>query len=396
MVSNKATGRRALLFACALLAPSAAGAQQILTAIQSEFDDNGPADTQISSLAGQQLSTSFGGADTRALTNYGVNKIFASGTADYEQYATSAWLDTYTVGGAAGTMVDLSFNFTVDGAANFSGNSAGYNFNVVALRGGNWSMAGSGETSPSIYGPATSGSVNERLILTQTLPSRVTQADLREFGGFYNYANNQGQAGPFQTHVTYREFEDAYSLETLPAGAAVPQETRYYATGFRNFVNGVPQTPFIIPYNVNAATMAQGNIRAQLVANYSLLDLAALCAGEGCEANGVYPPTDLTLSFRMAAGSTFTLATMLYADDVREGTIDFFNTAKVSGITVSNGGTLTSLSGTLTADGNGGFGYPAAAGIPEPATWAMMNAGFGLIGAASRRRPLRINAAASA
>jgi hypothetical protein len=29
---------------------------------------------------------------------------------------------------------------------------------------------------------------------------------------------------------------------------------------------------------------------------------------------------------------------------------------------------------------------PAVAPIPEPATWAMMVGGFGLIGAASRRR----------
>jgi hypothetical protein len=84
--------------------------------------------------------------------------------------------------------------------------------------------------------------------------------------------------------------------------------------------------------------------------------------------------------------SGFSLATMLYADDVREGTIDFFNTAKVSGVSVSDGGTLTSLSGTLTMGTDGTYGYPAAAAVPEPATWAMMIGGFGLIGAASRRR----------
>jgi hypothetical protein len=35
---------------------------------------------------------------------------------------------------------------------------------------------------------------------------------------------------------------------------------------------------------------------------------------------------------------------------------------------------------------------PAAGGVPEPASWALMIAGFGLIGAALRRRPVAIKA----
>jgi hypothetical protein len=34
--------------------------------------------------------------------------------------------------------------------------------------------------------------------------------------------------------------------------------------------------------------------------------------------------------------------------------------------------------------------WSAAAGVPEPASWAMLIAGFGLVGAAMRRRALAI------
>ncbi|QDZ08977.1 PEP-CTERM sorting domain-containing protein [Sphingomonas panacisoli] len=101
----------------------------------------------------------------------------------------------------------------------------------------------------------------------------------------------------------------------------------------------------------------------------------------------VIDPTSFTLDFDLAAGSVFTLASWLYADDVDDGTVDFFNTAKVTGVNVSAGGSLASASGALSPLPGGGYGYPAAvSGVPEPATWAMMIMGFGLIGAAMRRR----------
>jgi hypothetical protein len=42
------------------------------------------------------------------------------------------------------------------------------------------------------------------------------------------------------------------------------------------------------------------------------------------------------------------------------------------------------------AAGSGSFNFEVAAGVPEPATWAMMIGGFGLIGAAARRRKTRV------
>jgi hypothetical protein len=80
----------------------------------------------------------------------------------------------------------------------------------------------------------------------------------------------------------------------------------------------------------------------------------------------------------------------MYADSVDQGaTIDFFNTAKFSGLTAQTEAgeavLVTSASGALVVKPGGGFGY-VAAGIPEPASWAMMIIGFGVAGSAVRRR----------
>lgn len=104
MPSKRFRAASAVLLSVALAgAGSAARAQQILTAIESRDPGPGvePKDAQLGNVAGQQLGTTFGGADTRALTDYGVNKIYAQGNSEVRQYATSNWLDTYTVGGAA-------------------------------------------------------------------------------------------------------------------------------------------------------------------------------------------------------------------------------------------------------------------------------------------------------
>ncbi len=59
--------------------------------------------------------------------------------------------------------------------------------------------------------------------------------------------------------------------------------------------------------------------------------------------------------------------------------------------------TFTGISGVLTGGGragptayffNGTVSFdPAGSGVPEPASWALMIAGFGLVGSAMRRRP---------
>ena len=68
---------------------------------------------------------------------------------------------------------------------------------------------------------------------------------------------------------------------------------------------------------------------------------------------------------------------------------DFFSTARISSITLLDAAgrpidfSITGASGTIY-DATGAH-LPAAGGVPEPATWAMMLAGFGAVGAVLRR-----------
>ena len=55
---------------------------------------------------------------------------------------------------------------------------------------------------------------------------------------------------------------------------------------------------------------------------------------------------------------------------------------------------LSPITVTVTAQVNGGGGTPGA--VPEPATWAMMILGFGMIGGTMRRTTYRRRAAAAA
>ena len=390
----------ALALVVGMMLSPAAEASQILTAVQSKHMLGGGNETKVTDVAGTLLSTILGSSDTRAVTDYGVNKIYASGSATYKQYATSSWLDTYTVGGTAGTTAHVAFTFSIDGSAAFDeATGAGFNFNVYALRGGGWSMSGYGGNG-NWYQPMTSGTNYERLILTQTiapiagtLPAgRITQADMRDFEGFSNFANNGGQPGSFGSHVFYQEQGDYFQVDSRPVvntpggPMTLNASSQFFANGYKSFNYGATPPANLTSYSVNPSALAQRN---NLLANYSLLDMAQLCPGDECEPGAF--DTTLTLEFDLAVGSVFTLATFMNADDVLTGTVDLFHTAKMSGVTVSGGGTLTSGSGTLNALPGGGYGYAAvqaldAAAVPEPATWAMMIGGFGFVGVALRRR----------
>lgn len=325
-----------------------------------------------------------------------MNRIASTGTAAYKQYATSAWADSYTVAGAAGSTVHVSFSFAIDGNAGFDSvlhDETELNYKIYALRGDGWTLSGRDFSGGSFGASFNNGDAYERVVATRTTSAGIGEADLRDFGGFYNYTNVGGQPGSFGSLVNYEPVGDYYTVQQAQNGGP-GTITRFYANGFRNYlpdgVTPAPGFPTIVPYSTNAQTQTLAGVRANLVANYALLGYASLCS-DTC-APGLYPGSNLTLSFDLAAGSTFSLVSFLYLDDLYEGSIDFFHTAKMTGATATELGSqtsvgLTSTSGALTLQPDGSFGYPAATGaVPEPATWAMMLGGFGLLGAAMRRR----------
>ena len=382
-----------------MLGATGANAQQILTALNTDLDDGESIDL-ISTTAGQQISYSNAGNENRAVTNYGVNKIYANAIGGVEQSSTSAWLDTYTAGGVAGSKVRLTFTFTIDGQTQFGTYEdpswkPDYNFKVYAMRGTGWTMYGDGNNGgPGLYPSLGTGDDYDTLFMQRmNINGGFEQLRMRdENGAMYNYQNAGGQPGNFASQVRYDEAGDFYAITTMnPQG--FPTTGYYYKTFFRSGNPNGPVSP-PIPYDGNAPqapTLAQ--VRANLENNFSVLDFAQLCSDtSGTCIERTYEPTPLTLSFEVAAGSQFTLAAWLFSDSVTDGSVDFFNTAKVTGITAFNAAngaqvSLTSGSGTLVTLPGGGFGYPQPnAAVPEPATWAMMIGGLGLIGGAMRRR----------
>lgn len=380
----------AAAFGMMMLTSGAAHAQQqVFSAVSADPEGAGVDDNRLDTTAGGSVGVTTYGVDARATTDYGVNKIYARGTAATEVYASSAWLDTYTVGGT-GT-VRLSFTFTVDGAVSGNHPSSAWNYKVAALRGGDWSLNGGGGSVGTNYGRQLStGDDYDTLILKRTTAGLVTYADARDFDGFYNYTNINGGPGPFASRALRDTGPLGEYYEITSASGNNVTVNRLYAGFFERSTNGGAFQTF---QYTNAAAggplllAAYNNVKA----NYSLLAVGVLCTDDECSTTStgmtVIDPTSFTLEFDLQAGSVFTLASWLYADDVNDGTVDFFNTAKVTGVSVSAGGSLSSASGALTALPGGGYGYPtAAAGVPEPATWAMMIMGFGLIGGAMRRR----------
>lgn len=110
----------------------------------------------------------------------------------------------------------------------------------------------------------------------------------------------------------------------------------------------------------------------------------AWCCGD----NAYLFAFNLASTFNAAAGSTYWLG-------IHAGAVGNFNRDDIYWVSTGSNGTLAgneSFGGTLTNWASNGAEHAfyldgaRLAGIPEPAAWAMMLAGFGLVGAAMRRR----------
>lgn len=90
------------------------------------------------------------------------------------------------------------------------------------------------------------------------------------------------------------------------------------------------------------------------------------------------------LNFDYVKGNRYLIVASLDVGVNNGGTVDFYNTASLSGLTLTPGTTMSAMSGTDYFN----LGSTVAPPIPEPETYALMLAGLGLVGWAARRRVL--------
>lgn len=111
---------------------------------------------------------------------------------------------------------------------------------------------------------------------------------------------------------------------------------------------------------------------------------AALSLGQSGASLTDYFDQSGTLSFDYAAGNRYLIVASLDVGVSNGGTVDFYNTATLSGLTLT-AGNMSAYSGTNYFN----LGNTTAPPIPEPETYALMLAGLGLVGWAARRRRMR-------
>jgi hypothetical protein len=111
---------------------------------------------------------------------------------------------------------------------------------------------------------------------------------------------------------------------------------------------------------------------------------ASVCYGPdlGCLAAGAIDG-QLSINFDIGVGEDYWVGTILRART--NGNLDFWNTLKLETVVLAPQFTLVSEDGgVLQRSVDGSYGLPGA--VPEPSSWALMIAGFGLVGGVARRR----------
>jgi hypothetical protein len=119
----------------------------------------------------------------------------------------------------------------------------------------------------------------------------------------------------------------------------------------------------------------------------SILGVLSACDGDdgedGCDPFNV--DGTFTLDFAVDSGEDFFLASYFFVGNLAQGeVVDAFHTIKLTGITLDDGAGLASESGKIVRLADGSFGVASA--VPEPSSWALLIAGFAMVGAVMRKR----------
>ena len=181
----------------------------------------------------------------------------------------------------------------------------------------------------------------------------------------------------------------------LPAHASIIINVNGKTNGGTTSNQQPSSTPLATPVSV---FLAQGSYLLTFVApptrgaNFTAVNVWNNKNGSGCNsagsncAKGWFNRADYFLGSNLNAYST--LGSSAQADRYRTAALSFANAGQYSAIlNVGAGGQNFSafLRDVPVTDNWGGVSL-AIAGVPEPATWAMMIMGFGLIGGAYRTR----------
>ena len=187
-------------------------------------------------------------------------------------------------------------------------------------------------------------------------------------------------------------FTPGPTINYLPPQVVPAQNLTYYFLAYKGTAYGISKQTdqygdylyfdSSVGHNTLSRAAGDAGFSATLVSPFAA---RAICFGAaaGCLASGSIDAT-LNLSFDVLPGEDYFIVT--YLSSQTNGQALFFNTARLLSVQLDPGYGLISGDGGAMQIGADGIFRPA---VPEPATWAMLIGGFGLVGGVQRRWRLR-------
>ncbi len=312
-------------------------------------------------------------------------------------YSNGALTDLGLMGGGGATASGINASGQVAGTISFSNgeNIAYVNSNGTTVMLGNLGYADSQANAINASGDVVGyssivegGTIQRRAALF----SNGTVTNLGTLGGVFSEANAINNAG---------QVVGSSRLANIVNGTSVTAVTHAFV-----YSNGVMMSLGTLGSNFSVASaindggvivgysdLADGQRRAFRFSNGTMTDLGTLDSGFAFNFSEAYGINDagMIVGRSLAGGEAAFLhdgTSMVNLNsliDPQSGwqlrwAYDINNNGQITGYGSFNGQTRAFLLSPV------GFGDPPTGAVPEPASWAMLIAGFGLVGAMQRRR----------